>query len=68
MEKTMTKQEMLWAATRAVGKGYSFEEMSYGDDLYGKEEFADEVGEYMTELQEIGRAAFYEKYKEFKLF
>lgn len=64
----MEKSEMLWIASKYVAKGYGYEEMKYGDDLYGKEHLADEVWEYAEELQEIGSTAFYEKYKEYKLF
>lgn len=64
----MEKQEMVWIASKYVSKGYGYEEMKYGDDMYGREKFADEVGEYMTEMQELGSTAFYEKYKDFKLY
>lgn len=59
---------MLWIASKYADKGYDFEKMKYGDDLYGKEDFADNVWEYVVECKEIGRKAFYEKYKEFKLY
>lgn len=59
---------MLWIASKYADKGYDFEQMKYGDDLYGKEQFADEVWEYVVECNEIGTTAFYEKYKEFKLY
>lgn len=64
----MTKEEMLWIASKYANKGYDFEQMKYGDDLYGKEELADEVWEYVVECKEIGTTEFYEKYKEFKLY
>ena len=64
----MEKEEMLWIASKYADKGYDFEQMKYGDDLYGKEQFADEVWEYVTECKQIGTDAFYEKYKEFKLY
>ena len=64
---------MLFIATKYVSKGYSFEDMCYGDDCYhlsgyeGKE-IKDEICGYMTELEDIGKVAFYEKYKDFKLY
>lgn len=65
----MEKSEMLWIASKYKQKGYSFEQMLYGDDMYeATEEEKDIVGEYMTEYEDIGRVAFYEKYKEFKLY
>ena len=64
----MTEAEIIYLATKAFDKGWGFETLMYGDDLYGKEQYADDVWEYVEELQEEGRKAFYEKYKEFKLY
>jgi hypothetical protein len=69
----MTKQEMLWIATKYHDKGYSIEAMYYSDECYylGGEEgdkIKDEIAEYMVEINEIGTTAFYEKYKDFKLY
>lgn len=59
---------MLWIASKYADKGYDFEQLKYGDDLYGKENLADEVWEFVTEYKEIGSVAFREKYKEYKLY
>lgn len=69
----MEKQEMLYIVSKYNSKGYSKEQMRYGDDCYeltGDEGRAikDEIAEYMDEIKDIGRIAFYEKYKEFKLY
>ena len=69
----MTKEEMLWIASKYVAKGYSQSQMRDGDDCYelsGEEgrKVKDEIAEYMDELSEIGRIAFYEKYKDFNLY
>ena len=69
----MEKSEMLWIATKYNGKGYSQEDMRWGDDCYelsGEEgdRIKDEISEYMEEMDDIGRIAFYEKYKEFNLY
>ena len=65
----MEKEEMLWIASKYKQKGYSYEDMLYGDDTYdATSEEKDEIGEYMTEYSDIGRIAFYEKYKDFKLY
>lgn len=69
----MGKSEMLWIASKYIGKGYSQEQMRDGDDCYelsGEEgrKIKDEIAEYMEELQDIGRIEFYEKYKEYKLY
>lgn len=64
----MEQSEIIYLATKAFDKRWDFETLMYGDDLYGKEQYADDVWEYVEELQEEGRKAFYEKYKEFKLY
>lgn len=64
----MEKSEMLWIASKYFAKGYSKDQLQYGDDLYGKEKFTDDVWEYVEECKEIGTTAFYEKYKDFKLY
>ena len=64
----MTKEEMLWLATYADHKGMDLETLYYCDDLYGKEDYADDVWEYVIELKDIGRTAFYKKYAEYKLY
>lgn len=64
----MEKSELIYLASKAFDKRWDFETLKYGDDLYGKEQYADEVWEYVEELQEKGSRVFYEKYKEFKLY
>jgi len=67
-EQKLTKEELLFIATKMQAKGYSGDDVLYSDDLYDNEDQFDEVNDYMDELSEIGRIAFYEKYKEFKLY
>jgi hypothetical protein len=67
----MEKSEMLNIALAYTRKGYSQEEMKWGDacsELKGEEgdRIKDQIADYMDEIGEIGRTAFYEKYKEFK--
>ena len=64
----MDKAEMIYIASKYADKGYDYETMKYGDDMYGNEDLADEVWEYVVEYKEIGSIAFKEKYKEFKLY
>lgn len=64
----MEKSEMIWIASKYAEKGYDFEQLKYGDDLNGKEGFADEVWEYVEEYKQIGSIAFRVRYKEFKLY
>lgn len=59
---------MIWIASKYAEKGYNYEQLKYGDDLYGKEDFADEVWEYIVEYKEIGKTSFYIKYCEYKLY
>ena len=68
MESSMLQSEIIYLASKAFDKRWDFETLKYGDDLYGKETSAEEVWEYVEELQEEGRKAFYEKYKEFRLY
>lgn len=68
MKDKLTKSELIWIATKMAAKGYSGDDVYYCDDLYGNEDQFHDVNEYMNELSEIGRIAFYEKYKEFKLY
>lgn len=64
----MEQSEKIWIATWAFAKKLDYEELKYSDYMYGKENLTDEVWEYVEELEEIGRATFYEKYKQFKLY
>lgn len=64
----MDQQEMLFIATKAISKKWDYETMKYSDDLYDYESLAEEVWEYVEECEEIGTAAFREKYKDFKLY
>lgn len=58
----MTQIEMARLAKRAIEKRWDFEELKYGDDLYGKEDLVDEVWEFVEECQAIGMTAFEAKY------
>jgi len=64
----MEKSEMLYIASKYAQKGYDIEQLHYGDDMYGREKYTDDVWEYIVEYKEIGSTAFYEKYSEFKLY
>lgn len=58
----MEKSEMIWISSKYKRKGYSYEEMRHGDDTYNAtEEEKVKIGEYMTEYEDLGRIAFYEK-------
>ena len=58
----MTESEMLSIAKVAIEKLWDFEKLKYSDYLYGKENLADEVYEYVIECREIGTTAFFCKY------
>ncbi len=64
----MEKKDIIWLASKCAEKGWDYETLKYGDDLYGKETMADEVWEYVAEYRMIGSIAFTDKYKEFKLY
>ncbi len=70
----MEKEEKIWIASKYAARGYGYDTLKYGDDLYHldgnpeKEEIIDEILGYITEYKEIGSIAFKEKYKEYKLY
>lgn len=59
----MEEKEKQEIALKYISKGYGAEEIRFGDDLYGKEQYANDVIEYYIECQEIGTKAFSEKYQ-----
>lgn len=58
----MSQADKIWLARMAVDKAWSFEQLKYGDYLYGKEDMADEVWSFVEELRKIGSDAFNDKY------
>ena len=70
----MTKAEKIYIGSKYAEKGYSHEQLSYGDDLYHldgcyyKEAILDEIWDYVIEYEDYGSIAFREKYKEFRLY
>lgn len=64
----MEKGEMIYIASVAISKKYDYETIKYSDYLYGKENLIDEVWKYVEECEDYGRIAFYEKYKEYRLY
>lgn len=64
----MEEKDKIWIASKYAEKGYSYSQLKYGDDLYGKEDLADEIWDYIIEYKQIGSVAFREKYKEYKLY
>lgn len=58
----MTKEEMVRIAKRAVDKGWDYETLKYGDDMYGREDMTDEVWELVEECKTNGARDFYTKY------
>jgi hypothetical protein len=64
----METKEKIYIASKYADKGYNYEQLKYGDDLYGRENFADDVWDYIIEYKEIGSTAFVEKYKEYQLY
>lgn len=65
----MEESEMVWIATIAVAKGFSYEELKYSDYLYGKERLVvDAVWKFVQECEDVGRDEFAKKYKHYKLY
>ena len=69
----MTKEELIYTATRVFNKGLDYETLKYSDDMYeykGEEleDLCDKIFEYVEEIESYGTIAFKEKYKEFKMY
>lgn len=64
----MEEKDLIWTATVAFAKNMDYEELYYSDYMYGKEDETEKVWDYVDELRENGRTAFYEKYKDYKLY
>lgn len=64
----MEKSEMIYIASKAFEKGIDYETLHYSDDMNGRENFTEEVYAYVEECMDIGRKAWREKYKEYKLY
>lgn len=61
----MKKHDLVELALKTIRKGWTYEELCYSDDLYGREINADDIWDYVIECKEIGTIAFNEKYKEY---
>jgi hypothetical protein len=64
----MTIEDMVKTASYAIYKDMEKDELYYSDEMYGHESETNMVWEYVAECQEIGRVAFREKYKDYKLY
>ena len=64
----MDKAEMVWVASVAIRKRYNYETLKYSDYMYGHEDLTGQVWEYVEECDSIGQSAWWEKYKEYKLY
>lgn len=67
----MTLENKLWTASKCAAKGWDWETLRYSDDLYNEQDVSnliDDIWEYVDEIREEGRRAFYEKYKQYKLY
>jgi hypothetical protein len=58
----MDENEKVKLAIKAIVKGWDFETLKYGDDLYGKESEAVSVWEYVETCKRIGTGAFNARY------
>jgi hypothetical protein len=59
----MTRKEIILLAIKYAEKGYNYDQVKYCDDLYGKQEFVEEIMEYIVEYKQIGAIAFRYMYK-----
>jgi len=59
----MTEAEKIYLASKAFDKGWDYETLSYGDDLYRydgeeKAEILNDVWDYVIQIQDEGKTAF----------
>jgi hypothetical protein len=54
----LTRAQLVRLAKRCEKKQWSFEDLKYGDDLYGKEELAEDVWELVEERKRLGADAW----------
>ncbi len=64
----MEEDEIIYLASKAFDKKWDFETLKYGDDLYGREDIADDIWTYVEYIEEIGVLNFKELYKDNKLY
>ena len=58
----MEESEKINIALKCVNKNWDFEDLKYCDDMYGNEQYAYDIWEYVTECEDIGKIAFIQKY------
>jgi len=64
----VTEEEMVWAASIAVGKNWDYTELYYSDCMYGKETHANSVWDYVIQAKEKGMDWFRQEYSAYKIF
>ncbi len=64
----MKTEEKIWLASKAFNRGWDFEKLKYSDDLYGREDLADDVWNYVDEMRDYGLINFRESYPNVKLY
>lgn len=70
----MEFKDKVYIASKYAGKGLSFEDLNYGDDLYhldgnpDKDIIIDDIWDLVVEYKEYGSNNFYETYKNYKLY
>jgi ribosome maturation protein Sdo1 len=69
----MIESEKIFIATKYSDKGYNYEQLCYGDELYNyksdvRDKLANDIWDYVIEYKEIGSIAFKEKYKGNKFY
>ena len=58
----MNEDEKIKLARKAFDKGWDFETLKYSDDLYGREDKAEDVWEFVELCKSIGTIAFDARY------
>ena len=58
----MERCDIIKIAKKAILKRWDFDQLKYGDDMYGNEGFADNVWELVEECESTGWNEFIKKY------
>lgn len=67
----MEHSEIIYMATKCVAKRWDYDQLYYCDDLFNEEELdvtANEIWDFVEEINQIGRDEFARKYDGIKFF
>ena len=66
MNKPLSTGDMARLAMKCIEKCWDFEQLKYGDDVYGREFQAHDVWDLVEEAREVGMSEFDARYGDIK--